>query len=105
MNIFYVKCCYVSMLSVLKNYIKFTMIYHFYWKKKKIVKAVKLVAKLLDRKCCRTQNNFKASAKLWISIRKSTYSHWIHPEVWLKTNVDMNTELRKMQKYFLKRFF
>ena len=59
-----------SMLSFLKNYINFTMIYHFLLEKMKIIEVAKLVANLHDRKCCCMQKNFKTSTKLWIKILK-----------------------------------
>ena len=61
------------MLSILKNYTTYIVIYHFYLKKIKIDKYKKLVCDLRNKKKYVIHNKvIKTSIKSWIKIKKSS---------------------------------
>ena len=62
------------MFNILKNYMNFIIIYHFYLRGKTLKKLGKLVANLHDKTECYTHKKFKRSIKLWISFEKSLCS-------------------------------
>ena len=59
------------MLNILKNYMKFTMIYNSYQKKRKLKKVEKLINNLHYKTDCYS----RTSIKLWISLEKNSMFH------------------------------
>ena len=65
----------------------------------KIEKAEKLEDKFHDKKrICYTHNKFKTSIKSWISIKKTRRIIKLNQTVWIKSYIDMNTDLGKKIK-------
>ena len=58
------------MLSVLKNYMNFIMIFHFYQKEWKLKKSKSLQLIYVIKLKYHTHNKFKTGIKLWISFEK-----------------------------------
>ena len=59
------------MLNILKNYMKFTMVYNFDQKKRKLKKVEKLIGNLHYKTDCYSCT----SIKLWISLEKNSMFH------------------------------
>ena len=94
------------MLNILKNQMKFIMIYHFYQRKMKIGKVLKLVANLHNKKeyVVNIQNLQKAlnHRLVFKKMHRTTESN---QEAWLKPYTDMHAKLRKNGKPDLERIF
>ena len=95
------------MLNVLKNYMKFTMIYHFLPEKMKIGKIGKLAANLVDKeKYVVHRRNLKQTLDHGLVLKKVHGVIKFSQEAWLKPYIYTNTELRKSAKSnFEKDFF
>ena len=69
----------------------------------KIGKIEKLVANLHDKtEFVIHTRNLKQACKSWISFEKNFIVMKFNQKVWLKSNIEMNTELRKKSKFFFK---
>ena len=69
----------------------------------KIGKIEKLVANLHDKtEFVIHTRNLKQACKSWISFEKNFIVMKFNQKVWLKSYIEMNTELRKKSKFFFK---
>ena len=62
---------------------------------KKVNKVKKLICDIKEKKkICYSYKSFKTSTKQWIKVKKGHRIIHFKQKAWLRTYVDMNTELR-----------
>ena len=88
------------MFNIFKDYTKFTMIYHFYWKEWKLKKSKKFVANLHNK----TEyvihiRNLKQALNYGLALEKVHRVIKFNQNAYLKPYDDMSTE--KSKKWFL----
>ena len=94
------------MFNILKNYLNFTMIYHFYRKKMKIEKVEQLVTNLHDK----TEyvihiRNLKLALNHGLIQKKVPGAIKFNQKAWLKPYIYINTNLRQKAKIILRKIF
>ena len=83
------------MLSLLKNYTTYIVIYHFYLKEE----CKKLVCNLYDKKKYVVHiNSLKQALNHGLKLKKIHRIIEFNQKAWLKPYIDMNTELRKLAR-------
>ena len=91
------------MLNILKNYITFTIIYHFYLQELNLKNVERLVANLYVKKHMSFTQQISNHGLVLKKVLRVIRFIQI---VWLKPFIDMNTKVRKKAKrYFEKDFF
>ena len=91
------------MLNILKNYITFTIIYHFYLQELNLKNVERLVANLYVKKHMSFTQQISNHGLVLKKVLRVIRFIQI---VWLKPFIDMNTKARKKAKrYFEKDFF
>ena len=84
------------MFNILKNYMNFKMIYHFYQKQCKFKKLKKLVVNLPGKnEYILHIRNLKQALNHEIVLKKVHRVIKFYQNAWLKPYIDINTELRK----------
>ena len=87
------------MFSIMKKYMNFKMIYHFYLEQKKLKKSKSFVANLHDK----TEfvihiRNLKQILNYGLVLKKVHRAIRFNQNAWLKPYIDMNTKLRQKLK-------
>ena len=95
------------MFNIWKNCMKFTMIYHFNLKEKKLKKLKNLWQIFMIKKCRKHIKKLKQPLNHILVLKKVHRVLKFNRKAWLKPYIVMNTELRKkaqhdFQKYFFK---
>ena len=86
-------------MIIQKNYLIIIKIYHFYLKKKKVEKVEKLICSIEDKKKYVIHiRALKQALNHGLKLKKVHRINRFKQKAWLKSYIDMNTELRKKAK-------
>ena len=93
--------------NILKNCMTFVMIYHFFPERMKIIEKIeKLVPNVYDKEVhVIDKRNIKQTLSHGLVLKKEQRAINFNQIAWLKSNTDINTEVRKNAKQDFKKDF